>query len=645
MKNIELDLQKITINEDRNKIIRDTLRENEVDVKKDIPTPKRWSFDDLKKTNKLTEGAGAGYWVTIPFEVDADTVIITGRKGNVAYFEADIKEGTNGEFEVDAYYWDTRNIDTDSYECDGGKVYGFYEYEEGDIDATDEETAEEIAKILKGEELIVKPLIGSGYVHSDIENPIVVEDEEGYNVVEASKESGNLEWYGVNITKVVLDASDLANRVNAAYDSYSDQEEDLEGIRGENLGESNIRESFDTESFDIETAILNTELASRFLGRWVSDCEYILGACQDAIKSFPDTNPKGALKHLWANDIDEQIRLMKKAKSTLDKAKIPTTVTYKDIDMYSKKLHELEDLKENKKPKRSGRRFNKSNEHPYIKMPSNTKNPDDWDWEHWDLWDETDKELFPPYDTDEDYDDYEIDELDGLEFDGHEVLLDGKAVGFTGGSGEAIFNAYSGCPSEVFDYFYDKGYTVRKPYSERKRKVVESKEDPTDEEQTKEFEPSDATIEPAGILKDMNKVADPCDKGNTDGVAHVDEDGHLKKVTESSYGSYDGWSQEDIDLHKSIDWDANHYRPYDAGDAFEDDVYYYGTNPEDTRVEKAEFHKFINANPIYPPYYAPVGQTKNDEKYTWSMYDGRKHGNYDKHDRRETYDLYTKLSN
>ena len=142
----------------------------------------------------------------------------------------------------------------------------------------------------------------------------------------------------------------------------------------------------------------------------------------------------------------------------------------------------------------------------------------------------------------------------------------------------------------------------------------------------------------------MNKVADPCDKGNTDGVAHVDEDGHLKKVTESSYGSYDGWSQEDIDLHKSIDWDANHYRPYDAGDAFEDDVYYYGTNPEDTRVEKAEFHKFINANPIYPPYYAPVGQTKNDEKYTWSMYDGRKHGNYDKHDRRETYDLYTSLS-
>ena len=53
MKNIELDLQKITINEDRNKIIRDTLRENEVDVKKDIPTPKRWSFDDLKKTKKL----------------------------------------------------------------------------------------------------------------------------------------------------------------------------------------------------------------------------------------------------------------------------------------------------------------------------------------------------------------------------------------------------------------------------------------------------------------------------------------------------------------------------------------------------------------------------------------------------------------
>ena len=605
MKNIELDLQKITINEDRNKIIRDTLRENEVDVKKDIPTPKRWSFDDLKKTNKLTEGAGAGYWVTIPFEVDADTVIITGRKGNVAYFEADIKEGTNGEFEVDAYYWDTRNIDTDSYECDGGKVYGFYEYEEGDIDATDEETAEEIAKILKGEELIVKPLIGGGYVHSDMENPIVVEDEEGYNVVETSKESGNLEWYGVNITKVVLDASDLADRVNAAYDSYSDQEEDLE--EAWKSPKTKIKEAKHT---------------------YVSNKEFM-----SEMRKLHKKGMKGA-GVVYAFD-DKKIFSL--GEYYTDYSLDVFRGMYKLTGEYAAEV--------NRKPNwYMGNSLKEATKHPYIKMPSNTKNPDDWDWEHWDLWDETDKELFPPYDTDEDYDDYEIDELDGLEFDGHEVLLDGKAVGFMGGSGEAIFNAYSGCPSEVFDYFYDKGYTVRKPYSERKRKVVESKEDPTDEEQTKEFEPSDATIEPAGILKDMNKVADPCDKGNTDGVAHVDEDGHLKKVTESSYGSYDGWSQEDIDLHKSIDWDANHYRPYDAGDAFEDDVYYYGTNPEDTRVEKAEFHKFINANPIYPPYYAPVGQTKNDEKYTWSMYDGRKHGNYDKHDRRETYDLYTSLS-
>ena len=605
MKNIELDLQKITINEDRNKIIRDTLRENEVDVKKDIPTPKRWSFDDLKKTNKLTEGAGAGYWVTIPFEVDADTVTITGRKGNVAYFEAGIKEGTNGEFEVDAYYWDTRNIDTDSYECDGGKVYGFYEYEEGDIDATDEETAEEIAKILKGEELIVKPLIGSGYVHSDMENPIVVEDEEGYNVVETSKEGVDLEWYGVNITKVVLDASDLVDRVNAAYDSYSDQEEDLE--EAWKSPKTKIKEAKHT---------------------YVSNKEFM-----SEMRKLHKKGMKGA-GVIYAFD-DKKIFSL--GEYYTDYSLDVFRGMYKLTGGYAAEV--------NRKPNwYMGNSLKEATEHPYIKMPSNTKNPDDWDWEHWDLWDETDKELFPPYDTDEDYDDYEVDELDGLEFDGHEVLLDGKAVGFTGGSGEAIFNAYSGCPSKVIDYFYDKGYTVRKPYSERKRKVVESKEDPTDEEQTKEFEPSDATIEPAGILKDMNKVADPCDKGNTDGVAHVDEDGHLKKVTESSYGSYDGWSQEDIDLHKSIDWDANHYRPYDAGDAFEDDVYYYGTNPEDTRVEKAEFHKFINANPIYPPYYAPVGQTKNDEKYTWSMYDGRKHGNYDKHDRRETYDLYTSLS-
>ena len=415
MKNIELDLQKITINEDRNKIIRDTLRENEVDVKKDIPTPKRWSFDDLKKTNKLTEGAGAGYWVTIPFEVDADTVIITGRKGNVAYFEADIKEGTNGEFEVDAYYWDTRNIDTDSYECDGGKVYGFYEYEEGDIDATDEETAEEIAKILKGEELIVKPLIGGGYVHSDMENPIVVEDEEGYNVVETSKESGNLEWYGVNITKVVLDASDLADRVNAAYDSYSDQEEDLE--EAWKSPKTKIKEAKHT---------------------YVSNKEFM-----SEMRKLHKKGMKGA-GVIYAFD-DKKIFSL--GEYYTDYSLDVFRGMYKLTGEYAAEV--------NRKPNwYMGNSLKEATKHPYIKMPSNTKNPDDWDWEHWDLWDETDKELFPPYDTDEDYDDYEIDELDGLEFDGHEVLLDGKAVGFMGGSGEAIFNAYSGCPSEVFDYFY-----------------------------------------------------------------------------------------------------------------------------------------------------------------------------------------------
>ena len=423
--------------------------------------------------------------------------------------------------------------------------------------------------------------------------------------METSKESGNLEWYGVNITKVVLDASDLADKVNAAYDSYSDQEEDLE--EAWKSPKTKIKEAKHT---------------------YVSNKEFM-----SEMRKLHKKGMKGA-GVVYAFD-DKKIFSL--GEYYTDYSLDVFRGMYKLTGEYAAEV--------NRKPDwYMGNSLKEATEYPYIKMPSNTKNPDDWDWEHWDLWDETDKELFPPYDTDEDYDDYEIDELDGLEFDGHEVLFDGKAVGFTGESGEAIFNAYSGCPSKVIDYFYDKGYTVRKPYSERKRKVVESKEDPTDEEQTKEFEPSDATIEPAGILKDMNKVADPCDKGNTDGVAHVDEDGHLKKVTESSYGSYDGWSQEDIDLHKSIDWDANHYRPYDAGDAFEDDVYYYGTNPEDTRVEKAEFHKFINANPIYPPYYAPVGQTKNDEKYTWSMYDGRKHGNYDKHDRRETYDLYTSLS-
>lgn len=108
----------------------------------------------------------------------------------------------------------------------------------------------------------------------------------------------------------------------------------------------------------------------------------------------------------------------------------------------------------------------------------------------------------------------------------------------------------------------------------------------------------------------------------------------LKEATEEEI-----WDEEDITKHKETDWKARNWEDLDVGDEFKGKVYIYrwGKEPE---VKEATFHKFIRANDTFPPYYKAVDF--EPEGVVGPMFDGRRHGNYDIHDRYEdqkTYDL------
>ena len=108
----------------------------------------------------------------------------------------------------------------------------------------------------------------------------------------------------------------------------------------------------------------------------------------------------------------------------------------------------------------------------------------------------------------------------------------------------------------------------------------------------------------------------------------------------NAYDKVDGWSDDDIELHKSINWKDRNYEDYDAGDSYIGVATLYGDGePQESKVE---FHKFIRSNPIFPPYYAPIN--KPFEHGVGPMFDGNTHGRYDVHDRYETQELYDTLS-
>ena len=110
------------------------------------------------------------------------------------------------------------------------------------------------------------------------------------------------------------------------------------------------------------------------------------------------------------------------------------------------------------------------------------------------------------------------------------------------------------------------------------------------------------------------------------------------------------WSDRDKELWQSIDWKARDYKAYpveDTQDPINSVGYFYTTNGKFTKP--VTFVKYLNANPIYPPYYGPIYDSELTEfmrknHFCYPMYDGRKEGPYKMHDRFESNDVADQLS-
>jgi len=143
-----------------------------------------------------------------------------------------------------------------------------------------------------------------------------------------------------------------------------------------------------------------------------------------------------------------------------------------------------------------------------------------------------------------------------------------------------------------------------------------------------------------GMLQNLLKKLSP----NAANIDAGEEEAQelLEEGLFGDYNPYDGWKPEDIEKHKEIDWAARNYEEFeDDSEEFIAPVVAYGVS--DNPIEKKVImHKFIRANPIYPPYYKAVEVPF--ENVVGPMYDGNTRGEYDIHDRYETQELYDRLS-
>ena len=146
-------------------------------------------------------------------------------------------------------------------------------------------------------------------------------------------------------------------------------------------------------------------------------------------------------------------------------------------------------------------------------------------------------------------------------------------------------------------------------------------------------------------LETISPVTSAIDEGSIEAETQLNETTLGESYGDERYFPYNpelGWTEEDIALHKSIDWKERNYRDYEvAEDSFKGKVYAYGKDIDDKKLYT--FHKFLRSNPIFPPYYAAVDF--EDSSLVGPMYDGRSHKTYGVHDRYETQEMYDRLSN
>lgn len=121
---------------------------------------------------------------------------------------------------------------------------------------------------------------------------------------------------------------------------------------------------------------------------------------------------------------------------------------------------------------------------------------------------------------------------------------------------------------------------------------------------------------------------------------HIGES-KIKEASDFEF-DYSGWDEEDIKLHKEIDWEARDYKEFIVpGTEYEGSTHFYSDHG--LEIVKEKYAKILRPNPNFPPYYGPVDNTSTKE-WTSAMYDGRKKDGYDLHDRRESWDIYRALS-
>lgn len=125
----------------------------------------------------------------------------------------------------------------------------------------------------------------------------------------------------------------------------------------------------------------------------------------------------------------------------------------------------------------------------------------------------------------------------------------------------------------------------------------------------------------------------------------------MYKYIKSSSEFGNGWTPEDIEIYNSIDWKARNYDPYIVrDDSFRGTANLYGLwGGKGYETVPVTFVKFIHANPIYPPYYAPFDESPIkkmiDRFYAGAqivgpMFDKTYHDGIPVHDRYETQEIY-----
>ena len=109
------------------------------------------------------------------------------------------------------------------------------------------------------------------------------------------------------------------------------------------------------------------------------------------------------------------------------------------------------------------------------------------------------------------------------------------------------------------------------------------------------------------------------------------------------------WSDKDKETWKNVDWLNRNYEdfPVEDEDPIVLDGYFYTLDGHITKPIK--FVKYLRANPVFSPYYGPVYDTELRKfmdlgRFCYPMYDGRKEGAYNIHDRFETDELSDILS-